>query len=369
MVSRGAKWSRLLVAGAALTGVGCGSAAAPPPPTTDARNPQLSVASATGAVAGWVQVPAANPPLPRNSAGFAYDEQSGRMLVSGGRHGCDNSATNYIDTWTLNGSTWQQQHPKVDGPGTMSSFVMADDPASRQVVALGVFSGCGVETGMFTWTGADWTQSDKSLALPDPSFSYTLTYDELTHQLLAVGSTHPMNATTPKEVEETWAWDGRGWTRLQPAHSPPPLADAAAAYDPASRRVILFGGAAVHDNGAADAVVADTWAWDGTDWTHLQPATHPSAREGAAMATDAVQGRAMLFGGTDGSPGASGATVFGDTWAWATNIWVQLHPAAAPSPRFLARMAYDPSRQQVVLFGGALNGSTDSDEVWVYRNR
>lgn len=367
-MGRGRTSGRWSMVGLALIGVGCGTATAPVQPISKGGSPQPSAAVVTGAVGGWVQAAVASGPLPRNSAGFAYDDRSGQMLLSGGRHGCGPSATSYVDTWTLDGNSWHQQHPKDDGPGTMSSFAMAYDPGSRQVLALGVFSGCGVATGMFTWNGADWVAAAQGLALPDPSFSYTLTYDEATHQLLALGSTHPVNANGT-ETEESWTWDGQRWTQVHPLHSPPPLADAAAAYDPATRRVIVFGGARVNDSGGTSDIVADTWAWDGTDWTQLHPAAHPSARASAAMATDGALGRPILFGGIDRSAEAAGATVFGDTWSWVADTWVRLQTAAAPSPRFDARMAYDPVRHQVVLFGGALNDSTDSDEVWVYRSR
>ena len=361
-----------IVAAATLTGaVACGSASGsnptPTPSTIQAGSTQspATVVDSTGPV--WEQVAAGNGPLPRNSGGFAYDASSRRVLLSGGRHGCGPSATSYVDTWTLDGSTWQQLHPKSDGPGQMSSFAMAYDGTSRQVVALGVFSGCGVNTGMFTWSGSDWVGSPRSMTLPNPSFSYTLTYDPASRQLLAVGSALHQEAGG-HETEETWAWDGRSWTQLHPAASPPSLAGAAAAYDPASRRVILFGGTTLADSGQAGAAVAGTWVWDGHNWTHLHPASSPAARVGAAMVSDAALGRPILFGGVDKPDVAGGATVFGDTWAWVGDNWVQRHPATAPSPRFYAQMAYDPVRKQIVLFGGALNGSTDSDDVWVYRS-
>jgi len=359
------------LAGAALVAMaGCGAASGPAgtsPPAVEAGSPQASGLLATGTSPQWVQLSVAPGPLARNSGGFAYDPGSGRLILSGGKHGCGPSATSYTDTWTLDSTAWQQQHPKNDGPGEMAGFAMAYDQSSRQVLALGVFSGCGVATGMFTWTGTDWVQAPQSMTLPHPSFSYTLTYDDAGHQLLAVGSTRPVNAAG-KQTEETWAWDGRAWTQLHPAQSPPPLAGAAAAYDPASRRVILFGGNGLSDDGRSEAAVADTWAWDGVTWTHLHPAASPSARLGAALVTDATLGRPILFGGVDRPTDASGATVLADTWTWVADTWVQQHPSVSPTPRFFAQAAYDPSRKQVVLFGGALNGSTDSDDVWVYRS-
>src|SRR5260221_8161978 len=202
---RGMALRRAAAAGTALTGLaGCGAASGPgatPPPTVQAAASPASTAQATGAAWQWGRVTVAAGPPGRNSGGFAYDSGSGRVFLTGGKHGCGPSATSYVDTWTLDGSTWQQQHPKNDGPGEMARFTMAYDQSSRQLLALGVFSGCGVATGMFTWSGTDWVQAPQTMTLPHPSFSYTLTYDDAGHQLLAVGSTHPVNAPG-KQTEE-----------------------------------------------------------------------------------------------------------------------------------------------------------------------
>jgi hypothetical protein len=73
----------------------------------------------------------------------------------------------------------------------------------------------------------------------------------------------------------------------------PAIADGAAiAYDPAIKKVVLFGG---HDaNGRS---LSDTWAWDGTNWVKLSPATSPPARQGAALGWDPAGQRLVLTGG------------------------------------------------------------------------
>ena len=40
----------------------------------------------------------------------------------------------------------------------------------------------------------------------------------------------------------TWIWNGGHWTLAEPATSPPGRIDAAAAYDPLTKQVLLFGG-------------------------------------------------------------------------------------------------------------------------------
>ena len=74
------------------------------------------------------------------------------------------------------------------------------------------------------------------------------------------------------------------------------------AYDPGTGQLVLFGG----NDGSG--TVADTWIWNGSDWTELSPATSPPARSDASMAYDPGTGQLVLFGGNDGVGGFDGST-------------------------------------------------------------
>ena len=74
---------------------------------------------------------------------------------------------------------------------------------------------------------------------------------------------------------------------------PPARTGAAMAYDAATESVVMFGGQA--DGGA----LADTWTWDGSNWTQQHPATSPSARAGALMAYDPESHGVILVGGAN----------------------------------------------------------------------
>jgi hypothetical protein len=82
-------------------------------------------------------------------------------------------------------------------------------------------------------------------------------------------------------------------------------------------------------------------------WTKQHPAAHPSARQGASMAYDAATRNIVLFGG-----GASDGGDLGDTWTWDGSTWTKQHPAASPFARQYASMAYDAATRNIVLFGG-----------------
>ncbi|MGA3149423.1 MAG: kelch repeat-containing protein, partial [Acidimicrobiales bacterium] len=71
-----------------------------------------------------------------------------------------------------------------------------------------------------------------------------------------------------------------------------------------------------------------------TTWTAQSPAASPSARYGATMAYDPATGNMVLFGG-------EGRSAFlNDTWTWDGSTWTAQSPAASPPARYGASMAY-----------------------------
>jgi hypothetical protein len=150
---------------------------------------------------------------------------------------------------------------------------------------------------------------------------------------------------------DTWTWDGRNWTRLNPASSPPGRSLGAMAYDAAGGNTVLFGGGWAN----SDAPVTDTWTWDGTSWTQRHPAVSPPYLLMASATYDAARQVVMLVGGGDPF----------QTWTWNRSTWVQQHPAHSPSGRFDAAMAYDASTKRVVLFGGYFPGDQLTD-TWTW---
>jgi hypothetical protein len=80
------------------------------------------------------------------------------------------------------------------------------------------------------------------------------------------------------------------------------------AYDPTSEQVVLFGGR------SSGRFLADTWVWDGSQWTELDVAG-PSPRGLHAMTYDVARSRLVLFGGFNGSQNLN------DTWEWDGSEW------------------------------------------------
>jgi N-acetylneuraminic acid mutarotase len=197
-----------------------------------------------------------------------------------------------------------------------------------------------------------------------------MTYDAAAGNIVLFGGAADVSNTNLSldTLGDTWLWNGSTWTEEFPAASPPPRVVAAVAYDAAAGNVVLFGGASNDSNGSP---LGDTWVWNGSTWTEEFPAASPSAREDALMAYDAATKQVVLFGGVPASSTYECELCLNDTWVWNGNTWTEEHPATSPPGRIGAVMAYDAATGQVVLFGG-FNWSSSEDapvalnDTWVW---
>lgn len=164
-------------------------------------------------------------------------------------------------------------------------------------------------------------------------------------------------------LAETWGWNGSEWTEHCAANacSSPlgPRYGAAVVFDPQRESVVLFGGL-----DGPDVVNCDngSFAWDGAGWTALMSDGAPSPRYSAGMAYDTARGVAVVFGGSCGNIPLSGTYELGTHWREAC---VEDCAVTAPSARFAIAMAYDEARAVTVMFGGALAGGA-SDETFLW---
>lgn len=156
-------------------------------------------------------------------------------------------------------------------------------------------------------------------------------------------------------VSTTWAWDGSDWEELDPASHPSAREWHAMAYDPVRDEMVMFGG---YDG---KETTGDTWTFHDGNWSRREPAVSPSLRYGHLMAFDPALQQVILFGGFTGDNG--GRDFLNDTWAWDGSTWTELHPSASPSPRARGRLAYDPARGRLVTFGGQTSGPNE-DDTW-----
>jgi hypothetical protein len=304
---------------AATAGVGAAPAAAGTTPAT------------------WIPLSPATSPPGQSHAAMAYDPDTSQMVLYSGVDGT---------TWTWDGTTWTQV--ASTGPAPRSGAAMAYDPDTLQILLFG-----GTDDTTFRQDSTTWTRV--SSGSPAARTDASMAYDTDSGQLLLFGG-----SAAASDLDDTWTWDGTtsSWTQLSPVDSPPARSIASMAYVPSATpgagRLVLFGGLTF-----PDAYLADTWTWDGTDWTEQSPVSSPSARGNITTAYDPDSGQLVLFGGNAGNGSGS------DTWAWDGTDWTQLTPMTSPSARTGAALAYDPDTSQFLLFGGAHIGG-DFDDTWTF---
>lgn len=170
---------------------------------------------------------------------------------------------------------------------------------------------------------------------PASAFGFSVADDPAIHRVLLFGGVD--------SYDETWLWDGSRWSRLAPRVSPPGRFQAAAAYNPDTGVVMLFGGRL-----ATGKVINDTWAWSGASWRELNMggAGAPSG-EGALMAWDNAMSEMVLM--TPATP-----AIGGETWAWRGSRWQQQTNGEPPPTPIAGEMAFDPSSHSL-LFVSALS--------------
>jgi hypothetical protein len=151
---------------------------------------------------------------------------------------------------------------------------------------------------------------------------------------------------------DTWVLRGDTWQRRN-VPGPSSRAEAAMAWDPRRRRIVLFGGYVRNPEGRTR--LADTWEWDGKSWRQVA-SDGPAARNGAALAYDEERGRIVLSGGPP-------AFVPAETWEWDGTSWREM-PPPHPSSRFNPVMIYHAKIHALVRFGG-WTGKERTADTWI----
>jgi hypothetical protein len=154
------------------------------------------------------QHPSSSPPF-RASPSLAYDAVAKVVVLFGGQQGIED--VKYLhDTWTWDGITWTKQHP-TDFPSGRSAVGLAALPARHQVVQFGGTNVMGPLRGTGTWDGTNWTGQIQALS-PSARYSQGMAYDRATRQVLLFGGYGPLPEGFSGALGDTWTWDGEDWT-------------------------------------------------------------------------------------------------------------------------------------------------------------
>ena len=314
----------------------------------------------------WTELQPAHAPSARYDSALVWDSKRNRAVLFGGmeKPQADLSGVPKQDTWEWDPNTpgWTDRTIGGDKPSPRYGHAMAYDPGRGVSVLVG---GWDIDTGnaladVWEWdpsTGV-WTQrlDGSEPNLPAGRMYASLVTDSAQDLLDLVGgltsaSTEPPDGEIWELNPATAAFTNR--TQLPPKDWPSARTGPAMAFCPATGKMYLFGGQ--DGNGV---FLDDLSEWDGTAWSLVASDVRPSGRMDAAMAYDPFRKSLILFGGYANWPSSSSgplpAEILDDTWEWqsGTRQWTQLFPKLSPEPRDSHAMVTDSGRAKVLLFGG-----------------
>jgi hypothetical protein len=279
----------------------------------------------------------------RNAHGLAFD---GRVSVL---FGGANEREVLADTWAWDGRVWQRLAAVGPEGRTFPVMVAAHTEGVYLFGGRRVLFGPDLHAAQFLsdlwlWRGQRWTRVPATG--PDARAEAAGAWDPRRRRLVVFGGYRARDGVLDT-LGDTWEFGDGEWHQAA-VHGPSPRHGAVAVFDDDIGEVVLFGG-----NGAS----GDTWAWNGSRWRRLEAGTVPG-RYNAASSAGAPGLPTLRFGGWDGERRQR------DAWTLRTGRWQRaLSSGPSPSPRNHAAMTYDAARGRYVLVGGH-EGRRVFGDVW-----
>jgi N-acetylneuraminic acid mutarotase len=209
------------------------------------------------------------------------------------------------------------------------------------------------------------TQDQSLIPIPEARFGHSMVYDSVNKNIFLFGGSSDYHYVTSKDDLWTYDYVNNNWTELNPSWGPARRLNSAMVYDSDNQLIILFGGNSITAGWELD----DTWIYDiqTNSWSLSYSITRPPGRSDHAMAYDPNTKKTILFGGMRDV----GDTTYllNDTWAfdYETDTWTELEPTIAPQERYGTRMIYNSVDNKIVLYGGnSFNNMTDDSQLWTF---
>ncbi|HEX2059228.1 MAG TPA: kelch repeat-containing protein, partial [Thermoanaerobaculia bacterium] len=358
----------------------------------------------------------AKQPSPRTLARMAWDVPNGVGVLFGGRGAFDDAtgvAHASDETWLWNGARWVERFPRTVPPARSAHTMVFDSTRGRVVMFGGRQEPADRDSepvflnDTWVWKDDNWTKLE-SAENPSPRHFAGLAYDSDRDRIILYGGTeYAADGINLQQDHETWEFDGSQWTKVT---DEPKVAKPLLAYDPVLKKVIMVG---LSESGLDRVMYAydpasHTWSqyptattlptcvneghltfqdgrltfiggvcgptntptgqevfeFDGTNWVKVVGNTTVRT-VGEASAYDPLRDQVVLFGGTLAFSSAIGSvTTFVRNGQWSSPFF-----SHKPSPRSLATFTSDPVNNTVWMFGGLdENSAFYYGDAWGFRN-
>jgi PKD repeat protein/N-acetylneuraminic acid mutarotase len=205
---------------------------------------------------------------------------------------------------------------------------------------------------MWRYDGTEWIPVNWAGQSPPAREAHSMAFDQRRGRVIVFGG-----SGLTQTLSDTWEFTGAAWARIDTAHSPSARYEAGLVYDTRRDVTVLYGGTP-----GSYIFYTDTWEYDGHDWHTVNTAHHPPGSIASVMAYDEARGKTVLV--TDWQ--APGFGWVNETWEYDGSDWRFV--TQAPSWRYLIALAYDRTRQRIVLFGGYEHGGMGCGlaDTWEY---
>ena len=310
----------------------------------------------------WNNLYSVTHPSPRRGHKMVYDSVRKKIILFGGMDAGNNF---YGETWEwdVNTRVWTQRFPATS-PKARAYFAMAFDSTRGVVVLQGGRQDWDGDDGDFSpstweWDGNNWNYRHA----PGPGMRerHEMVYDSQRREMVLFGGT---KGSSIYAYDDTWVWNGVGWTQVFPATVPDGRCSYAMAFDSGRSRVVMQGGMDKWDDGYWD--YDETWEWNGNNWS-LVSMGGPARRSEHSLVYDSARGVVVCFGGTRiWGIDAHQIYTYKETWEWNGSSWSKINIVGdVPCKRYAFGMTYDSHNELVVLWDGRLDG-IDNHGIWLY---
>jgi formylglycine-generating enzyme required for sulfatase activity len=311
--------------------------------------------------------PGGTPPAARNGHSAVWDAQSKRMIVFGGW-----TTTNSSELWMLTpaGANWTwKQYTLSGGPSARNGHSAVWDDTGKRMIVFGGHDGEDRNDVWILYNDGGiwkWARVAPEGAAPPVRSSHSAVFDREDRSMIVFGGIRGFDALGDvwilSETDSVWRWSGVQVTGSAPddtfGHS--------AVWDPAGRRMIVFGGALsygwgewyTHDRIWVFAAAGDSWSW-----SEVAPASgSPGTRMNHSAVWDAAGKRMVVFGGRDGSSWWSDDR--NDFWLLSATDdgwnWIRTEPSGyVPATRNNHSAVWDAAQGRMLAFSG-----TGSADLW-----
>ena len=232
------------------------------------------------------------------------------------------------------------------------------DPVGNRVIVFGGRSSSTYLNDLwaFDLTTNSWVEIVAQGTPPTPRRGHNAIYDPMGKRMVSWAGQGDGSGSF---FDDIWALDldSHQWQNISPVASPPGRYGAASIFDPVGNRLVGFGG--FSNQGRFEDVQA--FDLQAQTWQDLAPEAGPVRRCLLTAAFDPATRRMIIFGGQ-----SSVQSRHNDLWIFdfATNSWTEAPADTPPSGRFFTTSFVDKDGSFVVFGGSTASGSTN--ETWRY---